>query len=624
MQWVANDITYISSYTYGDDTNPDDFSETVYSAGDATHILLDLSNLSEYKNRNQGATVDYSFEVGDRLILLADSDRNFFQQRHEGEVINVRLNNQVLVRIDNGWPEVKAGSLLELHSIANVEQDKVYYEIGSCYPTTAPGSQANAHGTTSAFLDAKDTYWFKRTIRSVDFDDSVYNTYMEFVESNSQSDLYTSNSWDRGRVGIYDPKEGRLTRPATLRVSNPFIPDTLINGVSAFEGVEDKELDRGLGMGVALRRVGDVLSSIHHNGVVSISVQESVLRSAEGGDLALTISDAFLPSENTLLGDYGCFNPESITVEDQRIYGFDAKRGVHWRYGPNGLTPISQKNMRNYFKELADDGVVFAPAGFDAHNYECLLRTIKLGTGYGADFSTDLPNGLSSITALDNEVSTGEVIVLELDGNYIPVYVVSSNATTIVVDYELSNHLDTGDEIVYHKLGQSETIAWDEGAKFYKSFWPYDAECLAGVNQDFLTFKNGNLYLHEEGPYNTWYGVTTNPRLHVVFNANPANVKAWMAMTIDHHQDNGAHDWDVVQISNDRGQVSALPAARFVQREKQWHAAMLRDSNTQGVTAPLFNGERLRSPSITVEMVNTYPGLARLFTVSVNNKIDAR
>ena len=49
LSWVINSVKYVSKI-YQDEDNPE--TETSYGNGDATNIMLDISNISDYKRRN--------------------------------------------------------------------------------------------------------------------------------------------------------------------------------------------------------------------------------------------------------------------------------------------------------------------------------------------------------------------------------------------------------------------------------------------------------------------------------------------------------------------------------------------------------------------------------------------
>ena len=66
----------------------------------------------------------------------------------------------------------------------------------------------------------------------------------------------------------------------------------------------------------------------------------------------LTATDKVLGTAMPFSGDYGISkNPESLAFDNYRMYFTDMQRGAVLRLSGNGLTPISDVGMKNYFRE---------------------------------------------------------------------------------------------------------------------------------------------------------------------------------------------------------------------------------------------------------------------------------
>ena len=66
----------------------------------------------------------------------------------------------------------------------------------------------------------------------------------------------------------------------------------------------------------------------------------------------LTATDAVLGTAMPFTGDYGISkNPESLAFDSYRMYFTDMQRGAVLRLSGNGITPISDVGMKNYFRE---------------------------------------------------------------------------------------------------------------------------------------------------------------------------------------------------------------------------------------------------------------------------------
>ena len=91
--------------------------------------------------------------------------------------------------------------------------------------------------------------------------------------------------------------------------------------------------------------------------VVSIISNKNALYNADGNP-QIVASDAVLGDANAFVGDYGISqNPESFATESYRAYFTDKQRGAVLRLSMDGLTPISDAGMSDWFKdEFKRDG----------------------------------------------------------------------------------------------------------------------------------------------------------------------------------------------------------------------------------------------------------------------------
>jgi hypothetical protein len=70
------------------------------------------------------------------------------------------------------------------------------------------------------------------------------------------------------------------------------------------------------------------------------------------GNAQLTASNRVLGTTIPFAGDYGISkNPESLAIDNYRMYFADKQRGAVLRLSGNGVTPISDVGMKSYFRE---------------------------------------------------------------------------------------------------------------------------------------------------------------------------------------------------------------------------------------------------------------------------------
>ena len=364
LQWCANEIKYITSYNNTTDT----YVETTYANGDATMIMISVSNIATFANYHNNSQIGYSFEAGDRVRLIANRDSIYFQGLYDTEVIDYKLGGWIVIQNQVALPEIQSGLYFEVYNNKPVTEDKIFYECGQ--PITITNGQYDNQQVT---FDSGDTYWRTRLI-PVNDDTTNYNAlYPLNVEDRSISDFYSSEDEDIGRTGIIDPSFKEIHYPTMMQHSNIYVEGSSVNGLSSFEAVNYKQLTVNFGGIKRLFYVGNTLISIHENKVVANYIQLRSLSDSNTTDGLLAISDAYFGNDRPLETEYGTQHPESCYQYNGLIYFLDVARGVVCRYDNNGLDVISDKKMRSYFKERCSQGVVSAWSVFDPYYREYIV-----------------------------------------------------------------------------------------------------------------------------------------------------------------------------------------------------------------------------------------------------------
>ena len=85
-------------------------------------------------------------------------------------------------------------------------------------------------------------------------------------------------------------------------------------------------------------------------------VDKDILYNADGNPQLLA-TDKVLGTAEPFRGNYGISkNPESFASESFRAYFTDKQRGAVLRLSMDGLTPISDAGMHDYFRDNLKDG----------------------------------------------------------------------------------------------------------------------------------------------------------------------------------------------------------------------------------------------------------------------------
>lgn len=105
------------------------------------------------------------------------------------------------------------------------------------------------------------------------------------------------------------------------------------------------------------------------------------------------------------------------------------------------------------------------------------------------------------------------------------------------------------------------------------TFYSYIPEMMVGLNNAFYSFKNGELYEHDLGAVNTFYGVQTPSTIIVIFNEMPSDDKIFHSINLE-----GTDAWEIALETNYTN--STIQKGEFVQKESRWFAYTRRDEDS--------------------------------------------
>ena len=141
-------------------------------------------------------------------------------------------------------------------------------------------------------------------------------------------------------------------------ITNGFIYSGIYNSNSKVNNLNEfnmsekitKEINPSYGSIQILKTRDTDLITFTEDKVLRVLANKDALFNADG-NANLTASDRVLGQAVPYVGDYGISrNPESLAVDQFRMYFTDKERGAVLRLSRDGLTPISNVGMRNYFR----------------------------------------------------------------------------------------------------------------------------------------------------------------------------------------------------------------------------------------------------------------------------------
>lgn len=357
---------------------------------------------------------------------------------------------------------------------------------------------------------------------------------------------YAKRSSDQGRVHTVFDQEKKRDLYNVVGFSNPYVENTFINGLNSFLADNQYPLPVERSRTRTLKRAGDVMVAIHQTQTSTLYIGEGFIR--QNQDFILAKTDGVVGDDRKLQGGFGTINPESVKEIYDDLYWWDALRGAVVRQTKAGLFPISNFGMRNYFF-------------LKAKELEPYRNELKIVSGFDA--------------------SHDEFLISFPD--------VRNDADTIIIP--------------------GVTWAFNVRSNEWKTRFSFNPDCYASVNQNFITFKNGALWVHFENSLcNNYYGVQYNRSFKTVVNGQLGKNKRFLNVHIKGAlcQD-PTGDFVPVRVYNQEGQESFTPAYEFELDEGKWNGPILKDVNTPNMSASqlaLRSGDDIVSNYLEVEVFN--------------------
>lgn len=448
--------------------------------GAAYAIAIDLGILNGIEG------IGYTFNEGDICRLYLSTTATIY----ELEVIG-QDGNYVLVKpTDIGSFAVMPGCRFEIFTPRLKSLNETFYTTGQSYKVTNPGTGSRTYSTTSGSISG-DVYRVKNAIfnwryevMSPDFN-HWQDWFLFYGESTTTSLL------------------GQVVKPTFIQWSNVKIDGAQTNGLSTFDGANEKNVPIELG---AINKL-QIANKIQKDGegVVMLAVCNSETASLYLGAVQVTGQDrdAFLAQSpevigtiNVLKNSSGTINPESVVEYLGNVYWIDIINGLFTQYSPNGLEHVSRYKQTRFFKNYCKN--------------------------YSSNNSNNLDNinGFHHIpTGIDpfyKEVICGlPALIYENYATNLPSYSsVPSYASSII------NRFD-----IFDYLGKTMCFKYEDN--YWGSNFEYGAEFYINLDNQLFAFKSGVMYSMNTNTsaYNTFFGTQRPLRVCFTANYNPSLLK---------------------------------------------------------------------------------------------------
>ena len=367
--------------------------------------------------------------------------------------------------------------------------------------------------------------------------------------------------------------------------------------------------------------------------VFKILANKDALFNADGNS-NVTATDRVLGSTTPFLGDFGISkNPESFVAESYRAYFTDKVRGQVLRLSQDGITPISDAGMSDWFSDnlkLANRLIGSYDEKKDEynltldHNDYPLAQPVHVIDNFiveiesehcGCGGNYDIPTG-RIITSSQQAITTGMVLNGPgLAGNTVVTSVtVNFSQLILTVNPEPAfadivslfgpnpsawqTHVALGTQpdpvsTYTNTSGNYDlTVSFSERSKGWTSFKSWAQENGVSLNNTYYTFKGGHLHEHhvESQPRNNFYGDQYDSSIEVLFNEAPELVKSFNTLNYEGTQsritpdvENSGEYWDNYlhtgwYVSNMLTNLQEGSMQEFREKEGKWF------SQIKGVT----------------------------------------
>jgi len=333
---------------------------------------------------------------------------------------------------------------------------------------------------------------------------------------------------------------------------------------------------------------GDLIA-LCEDRVLKILANKDALFNADGNP-QLTATNKVLGQAMPFSGGFGISkNPESFASESYRIYFTDKVRGTVMRLSKDGLTPISNHGMKDWFKDnLKLSTKLIGSYDNNKNEYNITLADRKVlgeelvlnGSFDDADANWTFADGASAASGVATNSSTefywlqqsdlniipgkkyritfvstklaGHALLAVLGGSRSPLTTTSGLQSADLVAGTSDSHLKlaagmaggirwtgTVDKIsVREIISDPTTVSFKENVKGWVSFKSFFPENALSVANDYYSIFGSKLYQHHvETTYrNNFYGVDYNSSVNVIFNESPASVKSFHTLAYEGSQ----------------------------------------------------------------------------------------
>ena len=228
---------------------------------------------------------------------------------------------------------------------------------GVNYVITLNQQLLNAGSSSFNFISVTGYFKIEKEVWKYSVELGWFNCYSfgNGVESDRIRDDFNAPQIDNGiKVSSTFLNYGEENKTSSMIFSGLYNSTSGVNDLNQFNmaGKITKDVNTTYGSIQAMHaRDNDVVVFAEDKVLKVQSGGKDALFNADGNP-QLTATNRVLGTTIPFTGDYGISkNPESLAIDNYRMYFADKQRGAVLRLSNNGITPISEAGMKNYFRE---------------------------------------------------------------------------------------------------------------------------------------------------------------------------------------------------------------------------------------------------------------------------------
>lgn len=399
------------------------------------------------------------------------------------------------------------------------------------------------------------------------------------IEESRIKGAFNAPSTDYGvKAYLLDEEYTAITRKNNIIYSGLFNSKTNVNETNVFSSAQSITFAAPEQYGSIQKLYSEdtKLLIFQENKVSRSMVNKNVIYTSEGRSANVGTQNLVLGEITPFVGEYGISNnPLSFAQFGRRKYFTDKNRNVVLRLSDNGLTPISDYGMADFFRDkLSDiDNNVYQEKitrildGSQVPSYPYSpLQPVSPGQPYiginnpgGAVDFTNIPIGsLVIINGIDTgcyvrnvDLINGYVQLTDLVPLDIP-----SGATVDFVTYVKDKVIGAYDVYTDNYMlslqkrdGDYNTLVFDEKILGWVTFYDYKPTNAKSLFDRFYTTNQTNLWVHnaDSSLRNSFYGSQPlQSSIEFIFNAQPNIVKTFKTINYE-----GSSGWQVEKMESD-------------------------------------------------------------------------